>query len=209
MGTGACYQAGHGMKKQPDCCTRPISTAALHDDERSTDCPSIEQLPGVNAGTSNGHAVPLAKNHCDSTRRNWHVSCFCLTELVARVPALRMQGAGPRAAACGGEIPAGARRDKSPGDLVSQGIGEAMVYRQSLFVIFTRGICHEQTHIHSPFHHRCLGAGGRGSRTGAARRRRRTSRSPGRSMSAGCRGAMRPIPASSRNGPTNTASRSR
>jgi hypothetical protein len=47
-----------------------------------------------------------------------------------------VQGAGPRAAACGGDIPTGARRDKSPGDLVGQGIGGAMVYRHSLFVIF-------------------------------------------------------------------------
>ncbi len=35
---------------------------------------------------------------------------------------------------------------------------------------------------------------------------RRTSSSPGRSMSAGCRGNGRPTRASSRNGPTNTAS---
>lgn len=49
-----------------------------------------------------------------------------VAELVARVPA--SQGvAGPRAATGRGDIPPGARRDKSPGDLVSQGIGGTMV----------------------------------------------------------------------------------
>lgn len=49
-----------------------------------------------------------------------------VAELVARVPA--SQGvAGPRATTGRGDIPPGARRDKSPGDLVSQGIGGTMV----------------------------------------------------------------------------------
>jgi len=48
-------------------------------------------------------------------------------ELVARVPAFSESAAGPRATTGGGEIPPGARRDKSPGDLVSQGIGGTMV----------------------------------------------------------------------------------
>jgi len=46
---------------------------------------------------------------------------------VARVPALSKGVTGPRATTGGGEIPPGARRDKSPGDLVSQGIGGTMV----------------------------------------------------------------------------------
>src|ERR1700712_558198 len=79
----------------------------------------------------------FSRKHCYLSMQDIRsVSCIIDNELAARVPVLRSQIAGPRAAACGGEISAGARRDKSPGDLVSQGIGKAMVYRRSLFVSF-------------------------------------------------------------------------
>jgi hypothetical protein len=67
---------------------------------------------------------------------------------------LALPGAGPRATACGGEIPAGARRDKNPGDLVSQGIGKRCSVAGPFF---TRGIGHEPTHRFLPLHHSCIG----------------------------------------------------
>jgi len=49
-----------------------------------------------------------------------------------------VQSAGPRADACGREIPVSARRDKAR-ETSSQGIGKAMVRRQSLFVVLQEG----------------------------------------------------------------------
>ena len=157
--------------------------------------------PVTNHGEPNCCARCPANRQGSARRRRKRRFCAGIaiaslaTELVARVPVPPLCGAsGPRAAARAGDIRPGARRDKSPGDLGGQDWRHSgLANPRSALSIERRGLHHETHHIAPD---RSDDRRRRAAPAWHGPRRRRNSTSPGRSMSAGCRGPMRPKPAS-------------